>query len=91
MEEENKNMEWLEGQTLTIPVEVYINMRIDLEDVKSKYSAICSCKWRLESEIDDLKKELAIEKDIIKEYKAELEKHFGISELQKIKEMNANA
>ena len=90
MDEENK-MEWLEGQTLTIPVEVYINMRLDLEEVKSKYSAVCSCKWRLESEIDDLKKELAIEKDIIKEYKAELEKHLGISELQKVKEMNANA
>lgn len=91
MDEENKSMEWLEGQTLTIPVEVYINMRIDLEDVKSKYSAVCSHKWRLESEIDDLKKELAIEKDIVKEYKAELEKHLGISELQKVKEMNANA
>ena len=90
MDEENK-MEWLEGQTITVPVEEFINMRIELEDAKRKYSDLCSRKWKLESEIDDLKKELAIEKDIIKEYKAELEKHLGISELQKVKEMNANA
>lgn len=87
MEEENKSMEWLEGQTLTIPVEVYINMRIELAELKEKCSDSLSKRWAMESQLDDMKKELQMERDVVKQYKVELEKRIGISELQKIKEM----
>lgn len=65
--DEEKRMEWLDGQTLTIPVEEFIQMRLDMAEMKNKYSNVCSVKWRLESELNEVRAALTEAKSQIKE------------------------
>lgn len=65
--DEEKRMEWLDGQTLTIPVEEFIQMRLEMAEMKNKYSQVCSVKWRLESELNEVRAALTDAKSQIKE------------------------
>lgn len=56
--DEEKNMEWLEGQTITIPVEEYIKMRLELASLDDKYTRALNDKWNLDSALSDAKKQI---------------------------------
>ena len=76
-----------EVKHIMIPVKEYrklIEKNVRLKLIKSQYE-----KWWLESDnkCKDLEKQLTEAHEIIRQYKEELEKKLGISELQKVKEI----
>lgn len=64
---EDMNLKWLEGQTMTIPVEEFIKMRIEMAELEQNYSDARSAKWKLESEIEELTKNLTEARKQIRE------------------------
>ena len=54
--DEEKSYEWLEGQNITIPVEAFINLRLELaKAVQDRTDAIHE-KWEIRDTLDDLQK-----------------------------------
>ena len=56
--EENNNMEWLEGQTITIPVEVFIKMRIEMAEQKQKEDKLYHRAWDAEASLREAKAQI---------------------------------
>lgn len=57
MDEEMKN-EWLEKQTMTIPIEVFINMRLKLAELEQKYNDALSRAWTAEGNLIKAKEQI---------------------------------
>lgn len=84
MEENKKN--WLEDQTITIPVEEYIKIRIEMATQKQKEDKLWQRAWDAEEKLKETQKALEDAKEVIKQYKADIERLLGINELEKVKE-----
>lgn len=65
--EENNKMEWLEGQTMTIPVEEFINLRLELAKLNEKNDNLYHRIWSTEAELKETQDALAEAKKQIKE------------------------
>ncbi len=90
MEENKKN--WLEDQTITIPVEEYIKIRIEMATQKQKEDKLWQRAWDAEEKLKETQKALEDAKEVIKQYKADIERLLGIDELEKVKtEQEENA
>lgn len=76
--EENNKMEWLEGQTITIPVARFMEIRLEMADQKRKEDELYHRVWDAEEKLRDSQK-------IIQQYKADMERLLGINELEKVK------
>ena len=76
--EENKKMDWLEGQTITIPVSEFIEMRLEMAEQKRKEDELYHRVWDAEEKLRDSQK-------IIQQYKADMERLLGITELEKVR------
>ena len=71
MDEERKS--WLDGQTLTVPVEEFINMRIELSKLEEeKHQA-----WRRKFELDD---ELEKTQAALEDAKKQIRELLGVDE-----------
>lgn len=80
---EEKVMDWLAGQTMTIPIEKYIEMRTEMYALQMRNSELCATKWEFETECKALReenKELRMNLDNAKAHIAEL---IGIKEGKK--------
>lgn len=90
MEENQKN--WLENQTITIPVEEYIKIRIEMATQEQKEDKLWHKAWDAEEKLKETQKALEDAKEVIKQYKADIERLLGINELEKVKaEQEENA
>ena len=65
MDKERKS--WLDGQTLTIPVEEYIRMRIDLSRLEDEKHQAWHKKFEAEDELKKMQEALADAKKQIRE------------------------
>lgn len=65
--EENSKMSWLEGQTMTIPVEEFINLRLELAKLNEKNDNLYHRIWSAEAELKETQDALAEAKKQIKE------------------------
>lgn len=59
--------EWLDGQTIEIPVEKYVELRIKIMDTESRYADTLSRLWKLETAKAEVEKNLADAKKQIRE------------------------
>lgn len=73
---ENKSTEWLESQMMTIPVEEFIKMRLQMAEQGHKEDRLYHRLWDTEKECDELKAALEDAKKQIKEL-------LGINEAEK--------
>lgn len=90
MEENKKN--WLEDQTITIPVEEYIKIRIEMATQNQKEDKLWQRAWDAEEKLKETQKALEDAKEVIKQYKADIERLLGINELEKVEaEQEENA
>ena len=79
MEEETR-MDWLEGQAMSIPVEEFIKLRIELASLKARCSELCSNKWDLQREIEALKEENVLLRKNLDDAKSQIKKLLGVDE-----------
>lgn len=71
--DEEKSYEWLKDQTITVPVEEFINMRLGWEEVKRQRDDMFHEKWEWRSKYDELK-------NAYETLKADYQKLLGIKE-----------
>ena len=70
---EEERMDWLDGQTLTIPIEKFIKMRLEHEETKRNFSESNHKRWKLEDELKETK-------EALEEAKKQIRKLIGIEE-----------
>lgn len=78
-EEETNNTSWLDGQTMTIPIEEFIKLRIEMAQFEKKNDDLYSRVWNAESRLEETQKNLD-------DAKAQIAELLGIKELEKVKE-----
>jgi septal ring factor EnvC (AmiA/AmiB activator) len=78
-EEETNNTSWLDGQTMTIPIEEFIKLRIEMARLEKKNDDLYSRIWSTESRLEETQKNLD-------DAKAQIAELLGIKELEKVKE-----
>lgn len=78
-EEETNNTSWLDGQTMTIPIEEFIKLRIEMAQLEKKNDDLYSRVWNAESRLEETQKNLD-------DAKAQIAELLGIKELEKVKE-----
>lgn len=78
-EEETNNTSWLDGQTMTIPIEEFIKLRIEMAQLEKKNDDLYSRIWSAESRLEETQKNLD-------DAKAQIAELLGIKELEKVKE-----
>lgn len=78
-EKETNNTSWLDGQTMTIPIEEFIKLRIEMAQLEKKNDDLYSRVWSAESRIEETQKNLD-------DAKAQIAELLGIKELEKVKE-----
>ena len=66
-----EDMQWLEGQTITIPVEVFIKMSIKIAEIEQRNSDLCREKYALKDELEEAHKSVA-------DYKKQLMEVLGV-------------
>lgn len=78
-EKETNNTSWLDGQTMTIPIEEFIKLRIEMAQLEKKNNDLYSRIWSAESRLEETQKNLD-------DAKAQIAELLGIKELEKVKE-----
>lgn len=78
-EKETNNTSWLDGQTMTIPIEEFIKLRIEMAQLEKKNDDLYSRVWSAESRLEETQKNLD-------DAKAQIAELLGIKELEKVKE-----
>jgi hypothetical protein len=78
-EEETNNTSWLDGQTMTIPIEEFIKLKIEMAQLEKKNDDLYSRIWSAESRLEETQKNLD-------DAKAQIAELLGIKELEKVKE-----
>lgn len=78
-EEETNNTSWLDGQTMTIPIEEFIKLKIEMAQLEKKNDDLYSRIWDTESKLEETQKNLD-------DAKAQIAELLGIKELEKVKE-----
>lgn len=78
-EKETNNTSWLDGQTMTIPIEEFIKLRIEMAQLEKKNDDLYSRVWNAESRLEETQKNLD-------DAKAQIAELLGIKELEKVKE-----
>jgi hypothetical protein len=78
-EKEINNTSWLDGQTMTIPIEEFIKLRIEMAQLEKKNDDLYSRIWSAESRLEETQKNLD-------DAKAQIAELLGIKELEKVKE-----
>lgn len=78
-EKETNNTSWLDGQTMTIPIEEFIKLRIEMAQLEKKNDDLYSRIWSAESRLEETQKNLD-------DAKAQIAELLGIKELEKVKE-----
>lgn len=58
MEQNEQNNDWLEKQTMAIPIEIYIKLRLELAEMERKYNDTLSRAWAAESNLADAKEQI---------------------------------
>lgn len=66
-----EDMQWLEGQTITIPVEVFIKMSIKIAEIEQRNNDLCREKYALKDELEETHKSVA-------DYKKQLMEVLGV-------------
>ena len=69
--DENNKMDWLKGQTIEIPVEEFVQMRLDMAELKQKEDKLFHRVWDAEEKLKDAQ-------EVIKQYKADIERLLGL-------------
>ena len=69
--EENNKMDWLEGQVISIPVAKFVEMQLEMSELKQKEDRLWHKAWDAEEKLKDAQ-------DVIKQYKADIERLLGI-------------
>ena len=64
---EKKGMEWLDNQTMTIPIDEFIKMRLQIAEQNNKEDRLYHRLWETETERDELKKAYEDAKQQIKD------------------------
>ena len=64
---EKKGMEWLDNQTMTIPIDEFIKMRLQIAEQNNKEDRLYYRLWETEIERDELKKAYEDAKQQIKD------------------------
>jgi len=54
---EEKVMDWLAGQTMTIPIDKFIEMKTEMYALQMRNSELCATKWEYETECKALREE----------------------------------
>lgn len=75
MANENRNTSWLDGQTMTIPIEEFIKLRLEMAQLEKKNDDLHSRVWNAESRLEETQKNLD-------DAKAQIEELLGIKEQQ---------
>lgn len=75
---EDEKMTWLEGQVMQIPIDKYVDMRI-------QFFAYIEDMLKLRSENLDLEKEIKDLKIALEDAKAQIKELLGLNELEKAK------
>lgn len=78
-EKETNNTSWLDGQTMTIPIEEFIKLRLEMAQLEKKNDDLYSRIWSAESRLEETQKNLD-------DAKAQISELLGIKELEKAKE-----
>ena len=78
-EKETNNTSWLDGQTMTIPIEEFIKLRIEMAQLEKKNDDLYSRVWNAENRLEETQKNLD-------DAKAQIAELLGIKELEKVKE-----
>lgn len=78
-EKETNNTSWLDGQTMTIPIEEFIKLRLEMAQLEKKNDDLYSRIWSAESRLEETQKNLD-------DAKAQIAELLGIKELEKVKE-----
>ena len=78
-EKETNNTSWLDGQTMTIPIEEFIKLKIEMAQLEKKNDDLYSRIWDSESKLEETQKNL-------EDAKAQIAELLGIKELEKVKE-----
>ena len=78
-EKETNNTSWLDGQTMTIPIEEFIKLKIEMAQLEKKNDDLYSRVWNAESRLEETQKNLD-------DAKAQIAELLGIKELEKVKE-----
>lgn len=78
-EKETNNTSWLDGQTMTIPIEEFIKLRLEMAQLEKKNDDLYSRIWSAESRLEETQKNLD-------DAKAQISELLGIKELEKVKE-----
>lgn len=78
-EKETNNTSWLDGQTMTIPIEEFIKLKIEMAQLEKKNDDLYSRIWSAESRLEETQKNLD-------DAKAQIAELLGIKELEKVKE-----
>ena len=74
-EEETNNTSWLDGQTMTIPIEKFIKLKIEMAQLEKKNDDLYSRIWSAESRLEETQKNLD-------DAKAQIAELLGIKEEQ---------
>lgn len=77
-EKETNNTSWLDGQTMTIPIEEFIKLKIEMAQLEKKNDDLYSRVWNAESRLEETQKNLD-------DAKAQIAELLGIKELEKVK------
>lgn len=68
----DEEMKWLEGQTMTIPVEEFINMRIKMAELEQRNKDLAVEKYDLGDKLEEAHKSVS-------EYKKQLMDVLGVN------------
>ena len=51
---EKSNMEWLDDQTMNIPIKVFIDMRLEIANLEKRNSDVIEKRWEVDKEVEKL-------------------------------------
>lgn len=74
-EKETNNTSWLDGQTMTIPIEEFIKLRLEMAQLEKKNDDLYSRIWSAESRLEETQKNL-------NDAKAQIAELLGVKEQQ---------
>ena len=77
---EQERQEWLEKQMMQIPIEYFIELRLQVEKAKAAVDDEMHKRWHLETQLDEAKESLA-------EAKAQIRQLIGLDEANRLADL----